>query len=109
MTAFFRAWRERRRQIRDDRERAAIAKAFNDRYCFRVEYNRNSPRLTGTAVFGILPRGGNRWMCPWCNSIHAPISCSAFSGLQYPECCGTPEGPRLDYGIRLPSDKDVLP
>ena len=98
-------WRQRRAarlQIeRDQNERAAIAKAFNDRYCFLIEYAKGLPRLPGTAYgTGIAPHGGFAWMCPECNQVHHPHRCSVFSGLQYPACCSTPEGHRLNEGIR---------
>lgn len=86
---------------RDASERRAIAKLWNDRYCYRVQHEEKAERLTGTAVFGLLPKGGNRWMCPDCNRIHAPTECSVWSGLQYPACCTTPEGHRLGHNIRL--------
>jgi hypothetical protein len=76
-------------------QKAKIAEAFNVRYTHREEWIKNMPVLGGTAVYGMLPRGGFAWMCPSCNKIHHPISCSVFSGLQYPRCCGFPEGHRL--------------
>jgi hypothetical protein len=85
----------------DKAERHAVAKAFNDRYCYRVLYDAKAERLTGTAMYGMLPRGGNRWMCPDCNRIHAPTECSVFSGLQYPACCTAGRGHRLDQGVRV--------
>lgn len=44
---------------------------------------------------------GHRWMCPECNKTHAPTEYSPFSGLQYPRCCGTGEGHRLNHGIKV--------
>ena len=85
---------------RDADERLAIAKAFNNRYCYRVQYEHDAPRLGGTAMFGMPPRGGNRWMCPECNHIHAPTECSVWDGLHYPACCSTSSGSRLNCGIR---------
>lgn len=98
-------WRQRRADHRrttcDRAERASIAKAFNDRYCFLTQYVEGLQRLPGTAYgSGITPAGGYAWMCPECNRIHHPTSCSVFSGLQYPHCCSTPEGHRLNQGIR---------
>ena len=87
--------------LRDRDERREIARAWNDRYCYRVQFDQTADRLGGTALSGVIPRGGNRWMCPDCNHIHAPTSCSAFSGLQYPACCTTPAGDRLGHGVLL--------
>ena len=95
------AWRAAKTAKRDSAERAAIAKAFNDRYCYRVMYEPKAAHLSGTAVFGLMPRGGNRWMCPACNRIHAPTECSVWSGLQYPACCATCEGNRLSHGVGI--------
>lgn len=94
-------WVDRRLEKADVLERRAIAKAFNDRYCYRVQYEADAPRLGGTAMYGLLPTGGNRWMCPECNRIHAPTECSVFSGLQYPACCHTGYGNRLSHRIRI--------
>jgi len=85
---------------RDAAERASIAKAFNDRYTYRVQYAKSADYLKGSAMGGFLPRGGNAWMCPECNNIHHPTECSVFSGLQYPACCGHPEGNRLYANIK---------
>ena len=96
-----RAAKAARAAAADQAERHAIAKAFNDRYCYRVLYDDKAERLTGSAMYGILPRGGNRWMCPDCNRIHAPTEFSVFSGLQYPACCTAGNGHRLDQGVRV--------
>ena len=93
--------KKRAEEQQDARERAAIAKAFNDRYTFRREWVEGKERLPGTSMFGINPRGGFAWMCPECNQIHHPEESSVFSGLQYPECCSHPKGHRLDDGIRI--------
>jgi hypothetical protein len=93
----------RQAAARDADERRAIAKAFNDRYCYRVQYEKSAKQLDGTAMYGLLPRGGNRWMCPDCNRIHAPTECSVFSGLQYPACCTTALGHRLNCNIKVAS------
>ena len=93
--------RAERAKKRDLAERQAVAKAFNDRYCYRVLYDDKAERLPGTAMYGLLPRGGNRWMCPDCNRIHAPTECSVFSGIQYPACCATGWGNRLSHGVRI--------
>lgn len=95
------SWRAKRAARFDIEERRAVAKAWNDRYCYRVLHDDLADRLTGTAMYGLLPRGGNRWMCPDCNRIHAPIGCSVFDGLQYPACCATGAGNRLSHGIRV--------
>lgn len=93
----FRTWLEVRLDIR---ERHAIANLFNNRYCFRIDYISEAQYLVGSAVCGMLPRGGNAWMCPECNKIHHPVSCSVFDGLQYPSCCKTPKGGRIQYGFK---------
>ena len=95
------AWKAARSAQRDIAERRAIAKAWNDRYCYRVLFDAKAERLTGTAMYGLLPRGGNRWMCPDCNRVHAPTECSVWSGLQYPACCTTGAGHRLSHGVRV--------
>ena len=92
--------KKRVEEQRDAKERAAIAKAFNDRYTYRKEWVANKDRLPGTAMYGMNPRGGFAWMCPECNKIHHPTESSVFSGLQYPRCCNTGSGHRLDNGIR---------
>ena len=81
------AWRivrKRRAEARDAADRAAIAKAFNDRYTYRQ-------RLAGDNY---------AWMCPECNRTHASIDQSAFDGLHYPACCSSPYGNRLSHGIK---------
>ena len=93
--------RIKRAKVDDLAERRAVAKVFNDRYCYRVQYEENAERLTGTAAYCILPRSGNRWMCPECNRIHAPTECSLFTGIQYPACCNTASGNRLNHGVRI--------
>ena len=45
---------KKRAAERDADERRAIAKAFNDRYCYRNLYNPKAPRLEGTAKGGIV-------------------------------------------------------
>lgn len=94
-------WKSERAEQQEIAERTAIAKAFNDRYCYRIQHEANAPRLSGGAYNGPIPMGGNRWMCPECNLIHAPLECNMFSGLQYPRCCSTSEGNRLNHGIRV--------
>jgi hypothetical protein len=69
MLQWLRDWLERRAYFRR-------ALAFNRRYTYRT---RNP-----------------QWMCPTCHGIHNPYATSAFSGLQYPECCGFEAGHRLD-------------
>lgn len=98
----WRVYRERVRAVKDAKERASIAAAFNNRYTYREEYVKGLERLPGTAMGYGTPRAGFAWMCPDCNKIHHPTECSVFSGLQYPRCCTTPEGNRLCLGIRLP-------
>ena len=84
----------------DRRQKRLIAKRFNNRYTYRKEWIEGTARISGTSFGGPLPRGGYAWMCPDCNKIHQPRSSSVMSGLQYPACCTTSEGHRLDHGIR---------
>ncbi len=110
MLIFRDAWQaasEARRVARGAAERRALAKAFNNLYCYQVQYEPNADRLGGTALSGLLPPGGNRWMCPDCNRLHAPTECSVFSGLQYPACCTTGEGNRLTHGVRISSSSSI--
>ena len=101
VNAWWSASRAQRKARRDATERVDIARAFNDRYCYRVLYDPKAVRMTGTAMCGLLPLGGYRWMCPNCNRIHAPTECSVCSGLQYPACCQFGAGNRLGLGIRV--------
>lgn len=84
------------------RERARIARAFNDRYTYLHRYVKGQPALPGDAMYGMTPPGGNAWMCPDCNRIHLANGCSALSGLQFPGCCKTPSGHRIFSGIKTP-------
>ena len=82
-------------------ERARIAKHFNDLYTYRERWDTsNDERLDGTGVWGFTPQKGYAWMCPQCNKIHLASSCSAMSGLQFPDCCDTRTGHRLYNDIR---------
>lgn len=104
MIAFFsEAWGlalRKSRARRDAAERASIAKVFNNRYTYRVQYAKDADHLTGSAMGGFLPRGGNAWMCPECNRIHHPTECSVWDGIHYPACCVHPEGNRLYANIK---------
>ena len=94
--------KEKRRVAAEKAERALIAKVFNDLYTYRVPWqNENGERMTkGTAMWNIFPKAGYAWMCPDCNKIHFAEECSSMSGLQYPRCCNTGAGHRLDHDIR---------
>lgn len=83
-------------------ERKKAAKAFNDLYTYRFRYNTSSKneRLPGTGMYGFTPEQGYAWMCPTCNKIHLAESCSAMSGLQYPNCCEYRTGHRLYEGLK---------
>lgn len=85
--------------LKERAECKAIAKAFNDRYCYRHTYVGALPP-SETFFQDTMCRTGYRWMCPECNAIHAPTGCFIFSGLQYPACCSTGEGDRLNHGIQ---------
>jgi hypothetical protein len=93
-------YKQHRAYERERDEKAAIAKAFNDRYCYRVRHDAADKTVIGTGIFGGNFVGGFRWMCPECNKIHAPKKLSMFTGLQYPACCSTHEGDRLGANIR---------
>lgn len=86
LEAWQRAWREVRTRNVEAREKCAIAKAFNDRYCYRHKH----PTV-----------GDNCWMCPECNITHARIGHDFLTGLQYPACCSYPAGHRFGQGIRV--------
>lgn len=93
--------RQQQEDQADIDERAAIAKAFNDRYTYRMPWVKDAERLKeGTAMFGLMPSSGYAWMCPECNQIHHPTACCSLVGLKYPRCCGRPDGDRLDDGIK---------
>lgn len=83
----------------DREERAAVARAFNDRYTYRIPYRYTDATLPGT-FYGVPHSTGFAWMCSGCNMIHHPIADSVFSGLQYPACCTHPEGNRLYERIK---------
>ncbi|HYE39915.1 MAG TPA: hypothetical protein VEB23_08285 [Ramlibacter sp.] len=94
-----RGMRARKAMRADAAERAAIARAFNDRYTYRKLLVEGMPTLPGS-FYGMPHQAGYAWMCPDCNRIHHPIADSVFSGLQYPACCAHPVGHRLHQGIR---------
>jgi hypothetical protein len=73
-------------------ERKHIAKAFNNRYTYRHEYD---PYKMSGGNYSL-----NAWMCPECNMIHRPIEFYGIAGLQYPTCCSSLKGPRLNVGIK---------
>lgn len=91
---------KRKADAKDKKERAAIAKAFNDRYTYLNEWVKDMDRVPGVGVYGFTPRGGFAWMCHECNKIHHPAKCDVFTGLQYPACCSSGFGHRLDHDIR---------
>lgn len=99
--------RERHMWLKDLAERQAIAQAFNARYVAaeRHDCSDDSPVKGDPGDCGIAIPQGNRWMCPTCNAVHAPLSNSVFSGLQYPACCVYATGPRTSglgrYGYHL--------
>ena len=74
----------------DSDERAAIAKAFNDRYTYRFQYYPKPIKYTGK----------HAWMCPECSCIHISCGFDAFTGMQFPPCCATLAGHRLHENIR---------
>ena len=91
---------ERAEQIKAA-EKVRIAKHFNNLYTYRERWDTsNDDRLDGTGMWGFTPKKGYAWMCPKCNKIHLASSCSAMSGLQYPDCCDYRTGHRLYNDIR---------
>jgi hypothetical protein len=68
----FRQWRSRRAAFR-----AALA------------FNRHHTYAGATNV-------GGMWQCPDCGRRHHCISWSAFTGRNFPDCCGFKQGHRLD-------------
>jgi hypothetical protein len=81
------------------RQKAAIARVFNNRYTYNVRFVEDQEDLPGYNNFGMKTKGGYAWMCPSCNRVHLANAISAFSGLQYPACCKHGEGHRLHEGI----------
>lgn len=82
-------------------ERAQVAKVFNDYFCYNNAFVEDAPHLEGT-VYGFgYAKAINRWMCPDCNNIHAPVAVSVFDGIHYPKCCNTAFGNRLSHGIDM--------
>ena len=80
-------------KLKRDKFQAALA--FNRLYTYNLPYfTEPVERLPGTAMFGILPKAVAAWMCPDCNNVHKPVSCSVWSGIQFPACCGHAEGHR---------------
>ena len=76
---------EKRLAKADSDERAAIAKAFNDRYTYRF-----------------ISKADNKhaWMCPECNRVHSSIGFDPFIGMQFPGCCKAVTGHRFHENIR---------
>lgn len=96
---FFRARKMQKDAERDAVSKRIIAQVFNDRYTYVKQWVEGMPFLPGS-YYGGPHRSGYAWMCPDCNQMHHPISDSVFSGLQYPACCTTWAGHRLDLGIK---------
>lgn len=106
----FKEWRKQRHRFkllaeeqrileRDLQEKAAIAMAFNNRYTTGARYDKScdDPVPGGkNADGGLDVKQGYRWMCPDCNTIHAPLEFSIWTGLQYPACCRYRRGDRND-------------
>ena len=77
--------KEKRLAKTDSDERAAIARAFNDRYTYR---------------FKDKAADKHAWMCPECNRTHITDGWDIFTGGRFPPCCKTAEGHRLYENIR---------
>ena len=90
--------KEKRLIEQDRKEKRLIARVFNERYCIADRHDRTDDSYVDgdLGFFGLRPKKGNRWMCPSCNRIHAPIRNSLWTGLQYPACCEFEEGSRHD-------------
>ena len=82
-------YKKRRAAAIEAKEKAAIARAFNNRYTYRTAY----PPFVEHSYRGA-------WMCPTCNHIHPVIGHSVFNGLHYPACCEYAAGHRHDMGIK---------
>lgn len=95
LDVIFTETRRRTAEEAERKEKAAIAKAFNDRYTYRHEFFPDAGRFEGTFV-----KRGFAWMCPECNQIHQAIDCTGLTGLQYPKCCSHYEGHRLYASIK---------
>jgi hypothetical protein len=81
-------FKKRRHAKREAEEKAAIARAFNNRYTYQKEY------------LGLDALAFRRaWMCPSCNKVHPVIGHSVFDGIHYPQCCEYPQGNRHHMGI----------
>lgn len=89
-------WCERIRLARETRRRDATAYAFNVKHVVNERYDLCDRSIVpgDRDLLGFTVRGGYRWMCPTCNTIHAPIKHSFWIGLIYPSCCEHPEGVR---------------
>lgn len=97
----FRITKENRAKKRLADEKRRIAKHFNNLYTYRERWDTSdNSRLDGTGMWGFTPQKGYAWMCPTCNKIHLAESCSAMSGLQYPNCCEYRTGHRLYEDLR---------
>jgi hypothetical protein len=92
--------RERAAAKRDADERASIAKAFNDRYTYRVRLDDKSEKRATNGPWGLPLQLGFAWMCPQCNRVHEPTEWTLWTGLQYPACCSRPAGHRINERIR---------
>lgn len=88
-------WKEKRAAAKDANEHREIAQRFNNRYTYNHQWKPGMPFLEGS-FYGVPHRQGYAWMCYECNSIHHPETDSVWSGLQYPACCSTGAGHRLD-------------
>lgn len=87
-------------KTKEAKEKAAIAKLFNDRYTYCDTWKKNMGALPEPGLFGMDIEAGFAWMCPDCNSIHHPVSFSGIDGLHYPACCRYPKGGRLMFDIK---------
>ena len=83
--------REERKQKLAIDKKARIAKLFNERYLYYNNYFSKE-----TARFSATVNDRNAWMCPDCNMIHRPIGHNGLTGLQYPACCKTVKGHRIN-------------
>jgi hypothetical protein len=91
--------RQKRKEQAHKLAKSRAAKEFNDIYTYRKQYVKECGFLAGTS-YGPPIKKGNAWMCPECNQIKLSNKSSVFSGIQYPACCSTPDGDRLERGIK---------
>lgn len=84
----------------DARQKAKIARIFNDRYAYCHVYDTARGVLPQRNTWLSEVEAGYAWMCPECNRIHNPVAYDGLVGLIYPKCCLHGRGHRLHDGIK---------